>query len=92
MRGPAPPAEGVAMAPSPEGRVGLPASKSDFLRAAGDLAEAINRHCDGCSTCRTEWFVAENVEPFCGEGRRLWAKFRETRRSALTAVGAEVRR
>jgi TubC N-terminal docking domain len=58
---------------------------SDLLRRAGDVAEAIHRHCAACHSCRVEWFTSDNVAPFCGEARSLWQRYREARRLALAA-------
>ena len=53
------------------------------LVVAGNLAEAINRHCAGCSECSPPCFTTDAVTPLCPEGCRLKAEYRTARAGGL---------
>ncbi|MCU0290415.1 MAG: hypothetical protein MUF10_00275 [Thermoanaerobaculaceae bacterium] len=61
-------------------------TRSDLLRLAGDAAEAVNRHCEGCERCRPEDFTGDVLRyPLCPEGLELRRRYRTARRLALVA-------
>ena len=62
-------------------------SRSDLLRVAGDAAELVNLHCEGCERCRPEDFTGDTLRfPLCPEGLKLRRRYREARRAALAGV------
>ena len=65
-------------------------SQSEVLREAGDLAEAIHRHCESCAVCRLTHFTTEPAPvPLCEVGRELHRRYRTARRLALAFRNGE---